>query len=107
MEHQPYLWDLPSAREPDTLQARFEVWLADNAHIYWAFREAALNLKRRGRTRIGMKHLAEELRWNSGLYSIGTEFKIDNNFTSRIARKLLEDCPELEGFLELRKLQRE
>jgi len=31
--------------------------------------------------------------------------KLNNNFTSRMARKLMEEDPEFKGFFELRRLK--
>lgn len=101
--------DLPEV-DADTLQARFEAWLAVDANqaIYQAFRQAALDMRRAGRKRFGAKAITEKLRYESSLYSVDPEgWKINNSIVSRLARKLLAECPELEGFLELRKLQRD
>lgn len=36
---------------------------------------------------------------------VGPDFKIDNRFTSRYARKLIAEYPEFADFFELRKLK--
>lgn len=108
MIHQPTLFDDPPQPEPDTLQARFETWLADNRHIYDLFLRAARSLKQQGRRRYGAKALVEWIRFHSGVVSVGDEFRVNNNYTSRLARLLLADFPEeFDGFLELRALKRE
>jgi hypothetical protein len=97
---QPSLFD-------DTLQERFELWLSANPHVYERFRAAALALKAEGRKRFGSKAIWERIRWETMVQTTGSEFKLDNTWTSRMARKLLADCPELVGFLETRRLQRD
>lgn len=100
------LFDAP-APEP-TLQERFEAWLALNGHVFEAFLAAARDLKARGRKRFGAKAIYEHLRWNLSLATEGDEFKLNNNWTSRLARRLLQCHPEeFQGFLELRRLQTE
>ena len=62
MLDEPTLFDAP---QPDSLQGRFEAWLVANGHIYETLKRAALRLKESGRKRFGVKHLAEEVRWNT------------------------------------------
>lgn len=105
MSEQPTLFDVPP--DANSIQERFERWLAENAHVYRLFVEAARSLKRQGRKRFGAKAIAEHLRWNAA-YQTTDGYKLNNIYTSRLARKLLDDHPEeFEGWLELRKLQRD
>jgi len=98
--------DLPFA--PRTIQERFEAFHRANPAVFSAFRRAALDLKARGRRRFGAKAIWEHMRWHMALETGGADFKLDNSFTSRYARLLLERHPEeFEGFLELRALQSE
>lgn len=92
----------------DSLQAAYEVWRRQNPHIYAAFKRSALALKTAGRKRYGAKAIAEHMRYHQAMQSQGDPWKINNNFVSRMARELLAEMPEeFEGFLELRKLQRD
>ena len=88
-----------------TLDETFEEFHERNPHIYHRLVEYALMVKRAGR-KIGMKALFERLRWD---YMIQTRFKgdykLNNNYTSRYARLLMEQEPELDGFFETRELR--
>jgi hypothetical protein len=102
------LFDLLDSPPSDTIQAHFERWLAENPAVYGLFLRAARELKAAGRRHYGAKALAEWIRHHTGVVTTGEPWKINNNYTSRLARKLLEDHPEeFTGFLELRRLKRE
>ena len=91
-----------------TIQSRFLAFHAANPHVYEAFRRAALALRDRGRRRYGAKAIYETMRYMMALQTEGDEFKLNNDYTSRYARMLLERHPEeFEGFLELRRLRRD
>lgn len=89
-----------------TIQERFELF--DRAHpdIYALFRQYAYELLRAGRKRYGAKSIIERIRWHMATSGKQDEdWKINNVYTSRYVRKLVEEHPEFEGFFELRKLQ--
>lgn len=96
--------DLPAERAR-TIQERFAEF--DRAHpdVYELFRRFAFELRDAGRKRYSAKALIERIRWHMATSSTEEEFKINNVFTSRYVRKLVEQCPEFEGFFELRKLK--
>jgi hypothetical protein len=94
--------------DPETeasLDAAFAVYHAENPQIYATFRAMAGELKRRGFGHYGAKSIFEAMRFHHGV-SAGpdSEFKLNNNFTSRYARKLMTECREFRGFFETRRL---
>ena len=91
------------------LQRRFEEWLAtdDGQAVYEHVRGRALRLRRRGWRRFGMKALWEAARYDRAL-EVGPDaegWKVNNNYHSRLARRLMDEEPELQGFFELRELR--
>jgi hypothetical protein len=62
---------------------------------------------RHGDGRIGIKYLIEVLRWNYRRATTGQPFRIDNDFTSRYARLLVDRRPEFANLFETRTLRRE
>jgi hypothetical protein len=60
--------------------------------------ERALKMYHAGATRIGVKDLVERERWERKLH-------INNLFTSRIARTLIDERPELKPLIQIRRLQ--
>ena len=86
-----------------SLEDRFNDFHAANPHVLRALRSLALQMRRSGRKRFGIKGLFEVLRWNYALQTRNplTDFKLNNSFTSFYARLLNMD-PELAGMFETR-----
>ncbi len=107
----PHQFSLFPTMTPDypkdaTIDERFELFHAKNPHVYENLKILAFRARRAKRGQCGIKLLVEQLRWT---YYIRTDHKaseylINNDFTSRYARMLMEREPALEGFFELRKL---
>lgn len=95
----PTLWS-------NTIQERFYATLAAHPEIYTEFKKAAHKLRRAGHRRASAKLITEHLRWKS---MVNPEryggWKINNNFTSRLARLLIEEEPEFATFFSLRELK--
>lgn len=96
----------PPLRDPEdageSIEEQFQAFHEANPHIYRLLRALALDYKRSGRSRCGIKMLYEVLRYRSGVYTTGEPYKLNNNFTSLYARLLMDREPELEGFFEIR-----
>lgn len=61
---------------------------------------------RRGFRHYGIGALWERMRWHFQIErGMDEEFKLNNNFRSRYARKIIAEHPELEDFFELRILR--
>lgn len=84
-----------------TLQEKFEIYHAENPHVYVLFRKYAKMAKDRGYTRFSSKAIFERLRWHYAMETQGDEFKLNNNYTAFYARELSKE-PEFNGFFELR-----
>jgi len=95
----------PTVR-PTTIQGRFDVFLAQQPDVYAHFRSIALDLWRRGVTHYGAKAIVEVVRYHRILQGVDADgFRINNDYTSRLARRAIEDCPELSEFFELRQIK--
>ncbi len=90
-----------------TIQQAFEQYHALNPWVYEALVKLARDSVARGRTRVGMKHLVEKLRWewNRATVDPASEFKLNNNATSRYSRLIEAQEPDLAGVFELRVLR--
>jgi hypothetical protein len=90
-----------------TIQEKFELFHKLNPHVYGAFRDLALQLANRGRSRIGVGMLTEILRWNYMMHTEdpNSDFKISNNYRSRYARLLMRQEPELDGIFCVKELR--
>jgi hypothetical protein len=89
----------------ESLDTRFRRWLDANPHVLDAFVTFALQAQRSGRQHFGAKAIVERLRWEYAISVTGSEFKFDNNMTSRLARAAVGRRPELESLFEFRELR--
>jgi hypothetical protein len=91
----------------DPIQVAFLKFHRENPHVYRMLVKFARQVKDSGRRRYGIKSLFERLRWHYDFeVKSETDFKLNNNFTSRFARLLMEQEPDLEGVFETRKLRK-
>jgi hypothetical protein len=105
--------DLSPLREPDytpelTLDERYALWIDANPHVLDAFEHMAATWLAR-RPRVGVKALAEVIRWKSDFETTpdATGWKINNSYVSRIARDLVRRHPEWDHRIERRALAKE
>jgi hypothetical protein len=85
-----------------TIEESFGIFHRANPHIYRLLRQMALEYKRAGNARCGMKMLWEVLRYHSAVQTRGEPYKLNNNYTALYARELMRNEPELRGFFETR-----
>lgn len=92
----------------EQLDAEFIQFQRDNPTVFPQFRMLAVKLKAKGINRWGAKAIWEVLRYEMALKSVtsGEKYALNNNFTSRFARKLMDEEPEeFAGFFETRTLK--
>ena len=92
----------PPEPEPRDIDALFERFNAAHPEVYDELLAMARRAVAAGRTRIGMKMLFEVVRWNRTVGGAEEGFKLNNVLTSRYARALMADHPELDGLFETR-----
>lgn len=95
----------PTYEKDATIQERFEAFHAANPWVYRAFEQLTEDWLRTGHQRIGMKMLAEILRWEYGRQTKGDVFKLNNTLVSRYARLLIDRHPEWADVFETRELK--
>lgn len=94
----------PEQRERN-LQEQFERFHQQNPHVYAELCRLARRLARAGASRVGMKMLFEVLRYRHTLATRGGDgVKLNNNMTSRYARLISAQEPDLDGLFETREL---
>lgn len=89
-----------------SLDARFRAFHDEHPDVYEALVRLARQAKSAGRKRIGMKLLAEVVRWEritSGKDDEG--WKLNNSYVSRYARLIAEREPDLASLFEMRELR--
>ena len=92
----------------ETLDQQFDRWLATpaGAELTHAVLDRALALKRRGWPFYGIKAILEHIRFEHDLRAgpDAEDYKVNNNYASRLARHIMALEPELEGFFHTRAL---
>jgi len=83
------------------LRAEAERWVLENPSAYELVKRFALEAARTGR-RFGMKLVVERVRWESFLIGEEDGYKVNNNHTAYLARKLVADRPQLTNLLQFR-----
>lgn len=91
-----------------TIQERFEEWLAtpDGVTVYHELVLRAKRLQQAGWRHYSHKAIVESIRYDRNIH-VGPEagFKINDHYTSRLARLVMEENFELDGFFEIRELR--
>lgn len=105
----PSIWDVEARRGsafPPTLQEQFNAWLAtpDGQHVYREVVTRARSLRSRGWQHFGIAAIWEAIRydWSVRVGPDGDGWKVNNNHRAFMARQVMADCADLQGFFETR-----
>ncbi len=89
-----------------TIQARFDEFHAANPWVYDELAALARQAQKRGHSKIGIELLFAVCRWERLMRTTGSDgFKLNDHFTSRYARLLMQREPDLRGMFETRGLR--
>lgn len=88
-----------------SIQSRFEVFDRENPQVYAKFKEYSGQLLCTGRRRFSANFIIGRIRWDYAIETNAADFKINNDFPSRYARKLIAEKPEFQGKFELRRIR--
>lgn len=109
----PSLWDAVAEsdaanRTPLSLQADFEEWLAtpDGQRVLREVIRRARSLRAVGFRQFGIGAIWEAIRYDRAV-ALGPDingYALNNNWRSRIARHVMDTCPDLGGFFSTREL---
>ena len=102
--------DLSPLTEPDytptmSLADRFAAFHEQNPHVADALEALADQWLATGHSKVGMKALAERVRWESGIQTTGEPWRINNSHVAFYARLLIERRPEWADAIETRRAQ--
>jgi hypothetical protein len=106
----PALLETPAHRKNrkarPTIQERFEKFHAENPHIYHYFVLYARQAKAAGYEHYGCHAIMQRVRWHMEIETRSDDgFKINNDFSSRYARRIMEQEPDLKCFFVTRRLE--
>jgi hypothetical protein len=80
-------------------------WIEQNPEAMSYFREFARQKISR-RQRFGIAAVAERVRWEMNLSTTSEDgFKINNNHRAYIARRLIEEMPEVAGLIRMKSVR--
>lgn len=85
------------------IDAAFHRFNIENPHVRLWFCGFAFQLLLRGRSG-SAKLIFERMRWEWLTTTTDVDFKLNNNYSSRMARLAMDTYPSLRGFFELRAL---
>lgn len=98
-----------------TIQEAFDNFHQANPMIYKLIVREAKELIRKGRKRFSVKQIAGAIRWDTylvttentlfGSLDVNKRFKIGDQYTSRYSRLLVEQYPEMAGYIEMREIR--
>jgi len=96
----------PSAMR-DTISERFRAFHAANPAVYRHLVRLTETLYKRGRERIGIRCLWEQIRWHIalGIIRVRGEYMLNDQYTSRYVRMLIADNPAFKNLFETRVLR--
>jgi hypothetical protein len=102
--------DLAELITPDyeptaTIQERYEQWRDDNAWILPALARLLDDWSAHGSRRVGVKAATEWLRFFYARQIKSSDFRVNNSYTSRLARDLIATYPHLAAVIETRELR--
>lgn len=75
----------------DGYPANFWRWLRDNEHVYREFKVYAIRMAMTGRKRYSAKTIVERIRWDTDIKDSEKSFKLNNNYTSGMARLFMSE----------------
>ena len=96
---------IPEPEPEQTIGERFEAFHAANPWVLQALIALAENARAHGETRVGVKALFERLRWSYNRATTGDVWRLNNSYTSRYARLIAEQRPDLAPMIQTRKLR--
>ncbi len=89
-----------------SIDDRFKEFMEKHPAAYELFKRFAWQLRHAGRRRFSADAIIQRIRWECWIGEMEEEdFKFNDHFTSRFARKLIAEDSSFEGFFETRKLK--
>lgn len=96
----------PTFQDPNSIEAKWHQFDKDHPEVYLQLVKLARQWMSHGRTRLGISTLFEKLRWEWHVSDLQDRdgFKLNNNYRSLYARKIMALNPDLKDIFETRTL---
>ena len=89
----------------NTIQEKFEQFHNTNPMVFSLFKLQVQKAISKGKKKLSAKTILGYIRWEIALQTSGDDFKINDAFTSRYARKYVSQFPEHKDIFEFRSLR--
>ena len=90
----------------DPIDARFRAFIHENPHVVTRVIALAREWKTAGHDRCSMELIFARLRWDEGIATATTDgLRLNDHFTSRMSRHVMNICPDLDGLFSTRTLR--
>ncbi len=86
-----------------TISQRFAWFDQNNPHVFTELVRLCRRVQAQGYDHWSIKAAYEVLRYNRMIRTRGDAFKLNDHYTAMYARKIMAECPDLDGFFETRK----
>lgn len=88
------------------LKERFDAWHNENPEVYDLFCRFTFEAISKGHKRLSAWMIANRIRWETSVVTVGDDYKISNDFIALYARKFMEDYPKYDGFFKTKATKR-
>ena len=88
-----------------SIDERFRLFDRAHPEVFRLFRQYAEFIRGKGHDRYSADAILHRIRWHFAIDKGDRDFAINNNFSSRYARLLMEVDPAFVGFFEVRELR--
>lgn len=85
-----------------TLNEKFEEYNSQNPHIYRQFVFYTINAIESGYKNFGSQMILEKIRWETGVVSKNSDFKINNSYAAFYSRLFMKDFPQYAEYFRIR-----
>lgn len=89
----------------DRIDVEFRAFDRQRPEVFRLFREYAESIRSQGWPRYSSDAILHRIRWHHQVEKGERDFKLNDHYTSRYARLLMEIDPSFRGFFELRRLR--
>lgn len=96
---------MQSYQQSRDLKERFDEYHHNNPHIYHQFRYYTLKAIQSGYKHFGSQMIIERIRWQTGVISKQSDFKINNDFAAFYSRMFMLEYPSYSTYFRTRQSQ--
>lgn len=93
---------MKSLYQQKELSVKFAEYHKENPHIYNQFRYYTLRAIESGYKNFGAQMIIERIRWQTGVVSKNSDFKINNDYAAFYSRMFMAEYPSYSSYFRTR-----